>query len=569
MMPDIKTLMLLYLITNVVNTGAIAVIWRQNQGRFAGISFWLVTMALQVAGSVLHVLRGLVPDLISMTLANTIILVGVLIMLMGLERFTGKKGWQVHNYVLLAVFIAVSAYFVVVQPNLLARDIAVSAMLMIYTFQCCWLLLYRVAHGMRRITHLTGIVFAIYAAFNFARIILNIIFSEQSYDFYKSGAVNALAITCYIVLNLCLAISLVLMVNRRLLADVNAQEEKFTRAFHSSPYAITLTKPSDDTIFEVNVGFVNITGYQYAEIIGKTTHDLHLWDREEDRLAVINEFAQGHDIHGVEYQFRDKTGKVLTGLFSASLITINNETCILSSIGDITELKKAQQELNKSYEQVRSLASRLQETREETRTRISRDIHDELGGALAGLKMDLLRLEPIAASVEDRGKGQALLDIIHGAKELINDTIRSTRRIITEQRPSVLDDFGLVAAMEWQLGEFKTHAGISFEFNVGQMEIDIDRNLATVVFRIFQEALTNVTRHSKATEVYISLRVDEGQLSLEIKDNGRGITDDEIIGTGALGILGIRERALALGGEVNIAGESGKGTTLNMKIPVQ
>jgi signal transduction histidine kinase len=138
-----------------------------------------------------------------------------------------------------------------------------------------------------------------------------------------------------------------------------------------------------------------------------------------------------------------------------------------------------------------------------------------------------------------------------------------------EQRPSVLDDFGLVAAMEWHLGEFKTHAGISFEFNVGQMEIDIDKNLATVVFRIFQETLANVTRHSKATEVYISLRVDEGQLSLEIKDNGRGITEDEITGTGSLGILGIRERALALGGDVNIAGESGKGTTLNLKIPIR
>jgi signal transduction histidine kinase len=162
-----------------------------------------------------------------------------------------------------------------------------------------------------------------------------------------------------------------------------------------------------------------------------------------------------------------------------------------------------------------------------------------------------------------------MLDIIYEAKELINDTILSTRRIIMEQRPSVLDDFGLAAAMEWQLGEFKTHTGISFEFNVGQIEIDICKNLTSVVFRIFQEALTNVIRHSKATEVYIGLRVDEGQLIMEIKDNGRGITENEITGTGSFGILGIRERALALGGEINIAGESGKGTTLNLKIPIQ
>jgi len=241
----------------------------------------------------------------------------------------------------------------------------------------------------------------------------------------------------------------------------------------------------------------------------------------------------------------------------------------IESIRNITERKKAEEELKNTYEQVRSLASRLQEVREETRINIAHDIHDELGGALAGLKMDLLRLESVASGEEDREKRQAMLDIIHGAKELINDTIRSTRRIIMEQRPSVLDDFGLVAAIEWQLGEFKTHSDISSKFNVGQIEIDIDKNLATVVFRIFQEALANVIRHSKATEVYISLRVDEGQLILEIKDNGRGITEDELTGTGSMGILGIRERALALGGEINIAGESGKGTTLNLKIPIQ
>ena len=360
-MPDIKTLMLLYLITNAVNAGAIAVIWSQNQGRFAGISFWLVAMALQVAGSVLHVLRGLAPDLISMTLSNTVMLAGIVITLMGLERFTGKKGWQAHNYVLLAVFITVSAYFVVVQPNLLARDIAVSAMLMIYTFQCSWLLLRRVGPGMRQITRLTGIVFAVYAAFNFARIILNIIFPEQSTDFYKSGAVNALAITGYIVLNICFAISLVLMVNKRLLADVKAQEEKFTTSFHSSPYAITITRPADGTIIEVNDGFVNITGYQYAEVIGKTTLELHLWGREEDRLAVITELAQRREIHGVEYQFRDKTGKVLTGLFSANLVTINNETYILSSIGDITDRKKAEAALRESEKGYRELSIKLRD----------------------------------------------------------------------------------------------------------------------------------------------------------------------------------------------------------------
>ena len=359
MMPDIKTLMMLYVIVNFISAGAVAVIWSQNRGRFAGISFWLADMILQAAGSALIVLRGQVPDLVSMTLANTMIMAGALIILIGLERFTGVKGRQVHNYLLLSVFIPVSAYFVLVQPNLLVREIAISAITAILTFQCCWLLLRRVDPGMRQVTLLTGIVFAVYAAFSLARLILHIVFPPQSSDYFKSGAVDALAITVYIVLSICLTISLVLMVNRRLLADVKGQEEKFTTAFHSSPYAITLTRPADGEIFEVNDGFVDITGYQNAEIIGKTTVDLHLWVREEDRLAVIKELAQGREVHGTEYEFRSKTGKVLTGLFSASLITVNNEKCILSSIADITERKQAEETLRSTDEKYRSLVENI------------------------------------------------------------------------------------------------------------------------------------------------------------------------------------------------------------------
>jgi len=362
MMPDIKTVMLIYVITNVISAGAVAIIWRQNRGRYAGISLWLIGLAMQAVGPLLMVLRGLIPDVISMTGSNTLILAGILVILIGLERFTGKKGLQIHNYILLAVFMAVSAYFVLVQPNLEVRDIAVTAVIMIYTFQCCWLLLRRTDPGMRQVTQLTGIVFAVYTAFSFVRIILTFIFPEQSNDFFKSGAVNALAMTGYVLLSIWLTISLVLMVNRRLLADVKAQEEKFTTAFHSSPYAITLTRASDGAIFEVNDGFVNITGYSYAEVIGKTTLDLRLWVNEKDRLAVVNELAQGREIRGAEYQFHNKTGEVITGLLSARLVIINNETCILSSIGDITEHKQLEQAVIKSEERYRTILEQMHDS---------------------------------------------------------------------------------------------------------------------------------------------------------------------------------------------------------------
>jgi len=419
--PDIKTLLLLNFIISVISAGVVAVIWSQNRGRFAGIFFWLVGVALQTAGSILIVLRGLAPDLISITFGNTMIMAGLLIILIGLERFTGKRGRQIHNYVLLAVFVAVITYFTVAQPNLMAREIAVSAMLMIFACQCCWLLLRRVDPGIRRVTRLTGIVFAVYAAFSFARIVLTVIFPAHSNDFYDAGGFNAPAVTGYIVLNICLIISLILMVNNRLLADVKAQEEKFTTAFNSSPYAITLTRPSDGRIFEVNEGFVDISGYPNSEIIGKTTLELNLWVNEEDRQAVVSELAQGREVHAVEYQFRHKTGKVITGLFSANVITVNNERCILSSIGDISERKLSEENLLKSYESVKKTLNdaidtiaKIVETRDpytEGHQRKVAELAVAIGNAM---KLDDTRLDQIrmAAVIHDIGKMYVPSDIL-------------------------------------------------------------------------------------------------------------------------------------------------------------
>ncbi len=141
-----------------------------------------------------------------------------------------------------------------------------------------------------------------------------------------------------------LTYSLALMFNKRLLVEVKTQEEKFSKAFHSSPYAITLTRLSDGQIIEVNNGFVNITGYQFAEIIGKTTVGLHLWDKEEDRVVAVNELSKSGKVQGREFQFRKKSGEMITGLFSAEIIPINNQEFVLSSISDITERKRAEVE---------------------------------------------------------------------------------------------------------------------------------------------------------------------------------------------------------------------------------
>ncbi len=235
---------------------------------------------------------------------------------------------------------------------------------------------------------------------------------------------------------------------------------------------------------------------------------------------------------------------------------------------DITERKRAEEELKQSRDRLRALAIRLQEVREEERTILSNNIHDDVGANLAGLKMALLRLEGIVSKVRDVEQRNALMEVSQKTKELIDKTTRSTRRIIMEMRPSILDDLGPVAALEWQAEEFKTHTGISCKFHKEQEEVELERHAATALFRIFQEALANVASHSGATEVLIRLWTDGAILILEVKDNGRGITEAQLSGKESLGLMSMRERALVFGGSVQVRGESGKGTTVTLRVPM-
>ena len=228
-----------------------------------------------------------------------------------------------------------------------------------------------------------------------------------------------------------------------------------------------------------------------------------------------------------------------------------------------TRVEQRTRELNTANEQLRALSARLLSIREEERTRISREIHDELGQALTGLKMDLSWL--LRKSPEN---SLPFAEQIKPMTELINKTIQTVRRISTELRPGVLDDLGIVAAIEWLVEDFKNRTRIECTSFADLNGAVIGPELSTALFRILQEALTNVIRHAEATHVTIGIRNDAGVIVLEVEDNGKGISERNIRNARSLGILGIRERALLFGGEVHIEGAAGKGTTLVIRVPL-
>jgi PAS domain S-box-containing protein len=233
---------------------------------------------------------------------------------------------------------------------------------------------------------------------------------------------------------------------------------------------------------------------------------------------------------------------------------------------DITERKAAEEKLKASSEQLRALSARLQSAREEEGTRISREIHDELGAALTSLKWDLESFDKIIAEAGDQSQRQLLRERLEGMLRLTETTISSVRRISSELRPSVLDDLGLAAAIEWQAQQFQARTGITCRCDCSLENLNLSREQSTAVFRIFQEALTNILRHAQATSVDITMQAEAGELVFAISDNGRGITEDEKSGSQSLGLLGMQERAQLIGAKLDVNSDAGKGTVVTVRV---
>ncbi|GAG52308.1 unnamed protein product, partial [marine sediment metagenome] len=203
---------------------------------------------------------------------------------------------------------------------------------------------------------------------------------------------------------------------------------------------------------------------------------------------------------------------------SARAITVGGRQFIQSTWRDITEKKQAEEELWRSREEMRNLSAHARSAREEERTSIAREIHDELGQALTALKMDLAWL----ANEFPDGQEQ-LPERMRAMNKLIDGSIQTVKKLSTRLRPGVLDDLGIAAALEWQAGEFQKRTGIRCSLRVEPEDVAVDRDVATAVFRVFQEALTNIVRHAGASRVSTTFKREREGLVLRVRDNGRGI----------------------------------------------
>ena len=229
-------------------------------------------------------------------------------------------------------------------------------------------------------------------------------------------------------------------------------------------------------------------------------------------------------------------------------------------VTDISDRKEAEERLKASRQQLRDLSRHLETVREEERSSIAREIHDELGQTLVTLKIYISWLLKQTGKVPEEQTKTIYT--------LVDSAINTIMRLSTELRPAVLDDLGLAVAIEWQINEFKKWTALEYHFVSKPARIVLDKESSTALFRIAHEAITNVIRHAKATRVDILLQKKRGSVELSIIDNGKGIPDSDIHAKRSFGLIGMAERAHLIGGEVNIESKPGSGTTVKVTLPV-
>ncbi len=356
---------------------------------------------------------------------------------------------------------------------------------------------------------------------------------------------------------------------REKLQITEESEERFKALIENSSDAILMIE-QDGRISYANATSLKVLGYEPGELLERILFDfiepthldyvrrLFLEIRTDSKKAITGEFR---------IRTKKDTAVWVEGV-AINLLRNKSVGAVILNLRDVTSRKIADAQIRKSREQLRALTSRLQKSREEERTQISREIHDQLGQVLTALTFETVSLEKDLSRNGKKPNTARLLSKVRHIGKSIQNTIGSVREIAGELRPAVLDRLGLADAIDWWAKRFQERTKIKITVALPEEAIEISQEKSTAIFRILQETLTNIARHSGATHANVRLEKSGGFFVLSVSDDGNGIERGKITDAASLGILGMKERALVFGGTVDFE-ETSPGTTVVVQIPVK
>lgn len=346
------------------------------------------------------------------------------------------------------------------------------------------------------------------------------------------------------------------------------QQALLNSLFEQAPEAVVLLD-ANHRVLRVSRGFTRLFGYTTEEAQNRPLVELIVSSDFVPEYENYRELvASGARVDAEGIRRRKDGSLVHVSILQVSVRLPGEEIAVYAIYRDITERTQAEQQLKGTSRQLRALSARLQSAREEESTRIAREIHDELGAALSSLRWELEDISEVTSALPDPSQSKSFSHKIRRMMNLTDTTVNTVRRIASELRPVGLDTLGLSETIESQARQFQERTGITVESDCGQAGVDLNPDQSIAVFRILQEALTNILRHAQATFVHIQLKRQEREVVLTISDNGRGITEEEKSGVGTLGLLGMRERAHLVEGRIEITGAKGEGTVVIVRIPI-
>jgi PAS domain S-box-containing protein len=553
---------------------------KQYSSRYKGIPYMLFCFAFQILSLVLILLRGNIPVWISFGLANAISVCGIIFFYSGIETYTGIKSSLKPNLILLSVFVVVHAWFTFVKSDMMAQNLCVLVLWAAIFLQCSWSLLYRVPKSKFRLTFPVILVCTAFCLVCLARLIKFLINGNNYNDYLSSDFFDTAMILVSQILLILLIYSLEHMFGSQLLTEIKTEEEKFSKAFYTSPYGIVITRFSDGKIIETNKGFQNITGYSTEEIFSKTIREADFLLTKEARSKILEELLKTGKVNGRELQLQKKSGELITCQLSSEMISINNEKCTLSSINDITERKKYETELIKAKEKA--------EESDKLKTAFIHNLSHEIRTPLNAIIGFTSLLG--APGLDDESK-QSYIDLTTRSSDHLMAIVSDIMEIsnieagILKLNENEVNLNTILNDLYKQFTLLAVEKGIDLKVTAGlpnnSSDIKTDR---TKLVQVISNLLSNALKFTEKGEIEFGYKLRNDFLEFHVSDTGLGIPEeihDKIFnrfyqanysssrpydGTG-LGLSISKAYIELLGGKIWLESDLGQGTIMYFTIP--